>query len=425
MSSSWRWQLRPWATALRGGTFTPEYVEFEVRRALEYLGGDRHEGRRHAAVLVLRELAEHAPTFFFQQVQPFFDNIFNAVRDPKQAIREAAAAALRACLELTAQRETKEMQRPHWYEQSYEEAMRGFEEPIEKQKGLNRDDKLHGALLIINELIRISCAEGEKMRLEKEEIYQQQMQHEHSFRDVGSSHSRSRSQGGPTPSQSAYSQNIIFSLVAPNVEIKSRFSESRYCKELMANKFHEISFQVLKLRASRNALIQQSLFTLLPRLAAFQPKEFVECYLNDTVTYLLNYLKKDRERSSAFHAVGLLAVAVNKDISPHVNSILMIIKLSLPTKEIPPKRQKTVDPAVFTCISMLARAVGETLTKDVKELLEPMLTTGLSPALTAALHNLAQQLQKLKKDIQDGLLKMLSLVLMHKPLRHPGTPAVS
>lgn len=45
--------------------------------------------------------------------------------------------------------------------QSYEEAMRGFEEPIEKQKGLNRDDKLHGALLIINELIRISCAEGE------------------------------------------------------------------------------------------------------------------------------------------------------------------------------------------------------------------------------------------------------------------------
>ena len=34
-------------------------------------------------VLVLRELAESTPTFFFQQVQSFFDNIFNAVRDPK------------------------------------------------------------------------------------------------------------------------------------------------------------------------------------------------------------------------------------------------------------------------------------------------------------------------------------------------------
>ncbi|KAJ8022045.1 Serine/threonine-protein kinase mTOR [Holothuria leucospilota] len=406
--------------ALAGGTFTPEYVEFEVRRALEYLGGDRHEGRRHAAVLVLRELAEHAPTFFFQQVQPFFDNIFNAVRDPKQAIREAAVAALRACLELTAQRETKEMQRPHWYEQSYEEAMKGFEEPV--GKGLNRDDKLHGSLLILNELIRISCVEGEKLRLEKEEISQRQIQHEHSFRDLSSSQSKGKSQLSSSSSQSTYAQKITFSLLASAVEIKPRYSESRYCRELMTSKFHDVCVHVLRYRSSRNALIQQSLLNLLPRLAAFHPKEFVKDYLEDTVAYLLNSLKKERERSSGFHAVGLLAVAVNKDISPYVNNILVIIRQSLPSKEITSKKPKIVDPAVFTCISMLARAVGETLTKDVKDLLEPMLTTGLSPALTAALHDLAQQLQRLKKDIQDGLLKMLSLVLMHKPLRHPGTP---
>ncbi len=34
-------------------------------------------------VLVLRELATSTPTFFFQQVQNFFDYIFNAVRDSK------------------------------------------------------------------------------------------------------------------------------------------------------------------------------------------------------------------------------------------------------------------------------------------------------------------------------------------------------
>lgn len=45
-----------------------------------------------------------------------------------------------------------------------------------------------------------------------------------------------------------------------------------------------------------------------------------------------------------------------------------------------------------------------------------------SPALTAVLHDLSRQIPQLKKDIQDGLLKMLSLVLMHKPLRHPGMP---
>ena len=32
---------------------------------------------------MLKELALNAPTFFFQQVQPFFENIPNAVRDPK------------------------------------------------------------------------------------------------------------------------------------------------------------------------------------------------------------------------------------------------------------------------------------------------------------------------------------------------------
>lgn len=72
----------------------------------------------HTQVLVLRELAVSAPTFFFQQVQPFFDNIFFAVWDSKQAIREGAVSALRACLILTTQRETKEMQKPQWYKVS-------------------------------------------------------------------------------------------------------------------------------------------------------------------------------------------------------------------------------------------------------------------------------------------------------------------
>ena len=32
------------------GSYTAEYVEFEVKRAFEWLGGERNEGRRHAAV---------------------------------------------------------------------------------------------------------------------------------------------------------------------------------------------------------------------------------------------------------------------------------------------------------------------------------------------------------------------------------------
>lgn len=37
----------------------------------------------YVQVLILRELAIHTPTLFYQQIQQFFDNIFIAVRDPK------------------------------------------------------------------------------------------------------------------------------------------------------------------------------------------------------------------------------------------------------------------------------------------------------------------------------------------------------
>lgn len=36
--------------ALASSTTTADYVEYEAKRAFEWLSGDRHEGRRHAAV---------------------------------------------------------------------------------------------------------------------------------------------------------------------------------------------------------------------------------------------------------------------------------------------------------------------------------------------------------------------------------------
>lgn len=45
-----------------------------------------------------------------------------------------------------------------------------------------------------------------------------------------------------------------------------------------------------------------------------------------------------------------------------------------------------------------------------------------SPALTAALQEVSVRIPSLKRDIQDGLLKMLSCILMQRPLKHPGIP---
>ncbi|XP_077105803.1 serine/threonine-protein kinase mTOR isoform X2 [Ranitomeya variabilis] len=446
--------------AMAGDTFTAEYVEFEVKRALEWMGPERHEGRRHAGVLVLRELAISAPTFFFQQVQPFFDNIFNGVWDPKQAIREGAVAALRACLILTTQREPKELQKPQWYRQTYEEAERGFDETLSKEKGMNRDDRLHGALLIINELVRISSIEGEvsssaqtpntktgtkekppkkRLRDEMEEITQQQLVHDKHCKDLLTYGLKPRhitpfagvQSVQPQPTNALLSllgytgQHGILGYGAAPMPEKSVLVESRACRELIEEKFDQICRWVLKCRSSKNPLIQMSILNVLPRLAAFRPSAFTaDQYLPETMSHLLSCVRKEKERTVAFQALGLISVAVRSEIRCYLPKILEHVKSALPPKDFAHKRQKSmqVDATVFTCISMLARALGPSIQQEVKELLEPMLSVGLSPALTAVLYDLSRHIPQLKKDIQDGLLKMLSLVLMHKPLRHPGMP---
>ncbi|KAG8568465.1 hypothetical protein GDO81_014010 [Engystomops pustulosus] len=425
--------------AMAGDTFTAEYVEFEVKRALEWLGADRNEGRRHAGVLVLKELAVSAPTFFFQQVQSFFDNIFYAVWDPKQAIREGAVAALRACLILTTQREPKELQKPLWYKQTYVEAEKGFDETLFKEKGMNRDDRLHGALLIINELVRISSMEGERLREEMEEITQQQQVHDKHCKELMTFGLKPRHITPFASVQSVQPQttNALLSLLgytgqqgilgygtAPMPE-KSTLVESRACRELIEEKFDQICRWVLKCRSSKNPLIQMTILNVLPRLAAFRPSAFTaDQYLPDTMNHLLSCVRKEKERTVAFQALGLISVAVRSEIRCYLPKILEHVKSALPPKDFAHKRQKSmqVDATVFTCISMLARAMGAPMQQEIKELLEPMLSVGLSPALTAVLYDLSRHIPLLKKDIQDGLLKMLSLVLMHKPLRHPGMP---
>ena len=102
-------------------------------------------------------------------------------------------------------------------------------------------------------------------------------------------------------------------------------------------------------------------------------------------------------------------------------------------------RTIVVEPNVFSCISQLARALGTQLTAKIESLLDQMFSVGLSSGLTNALRVIAMHIPTLQKNIQgleyikhlivfivelfvDGVLKMLSLILMHRPLKHPGAP---
>ena len=64
----------------------------------------------------------------------------------------------------------------------------------------------------------------------------------------------------------------------------------------------------------------------------------------------------------------------------------------------------TQDSSVFICISMLARAVGPQVEKDIKALLDQMFSVGLSVELTSALRIIAQEVPQLQRDIQGEIL---------------------
>lgn len=49
------------------------------------------------------------------------------------------------------------------YKQCYDESSNGFDDTFIREKGVNRDDRVHGSLLVLNELMRCSNAQWERL----------------------------------------------------------------------------------------------------------------------------------------------------------------------------------------------------------------------------------------------------------------------
>ncbi|RZC37432.1 serine/threonine-protein kinase mTOR [Asbolus verrucosus] len=395
--------------ALVSGSKASEYVEFEVKRAFEWLSGDRIEGKRQAAVLVLKELALTMPTYFYQHVSQFFDLIFFAVQDTKPAIRESAVEALRAALVVTAQRETaKQNQRPQWYKQCYDESVKMLS--VERGERM-REERVHGFLLILNELVRCSNAEWERKHKSLLERTDTKQTVEMSFNFTKSRFVFSVSRRIP--------QYQAVSLAPSQIAI----IESQICRQLVAEKFEYICLDVVAHSSSRSSHIQQSFLNILPRLAAFDRETFVKNHLNAIMDHIFNILKsREKERAKAFVTIGMIAIAVESDIDVYIKRIMDIIRMYLPRTDILGRKRSPIDASIFNCITFLAHALKVHTKMDIPNLLEPMLATGLTASLTICLRELSRKVPEHKEKISLGLLKMLSYILLNKPLVHPGMP---
>ncbi|EDW03717.1 serine/threonine-protein kinase Tor [Drosophila grimshawi] len=414
------------------GSKGAESFDFDIKKAFEMLSGDRQEYRRHAAVFILRELAIALPTYFYQQILTFFEHIFNAIFDPKPAIRKSAGEALRAALIVTAQREsTKQSSEPQWYNICYEEASNSFKTEVltgKEQKGMTRDDRIHGGLIVFNELFRCANAQWERQYTTLKKLFPKSQHNK--FLEAGSSSSVGSQLTTIVPRlkvpfvdklgstqmhmDSEQHNGIGNKLASHNV------LESAYAHEILKKHFIKICDNVLEQRSSKSLYVQQALLQIMPRLAAFNREVFVEQYLNRCVAHLMAILRgKEKDRNVAYITIGYIAVAVESDIENLLKPIMSNIKQALPLKELASKRKVPVDATVFACITLLAHAVKSQIAEDVREILEQMFHTGLSPALTVCLRELAENVSELKSAITEGLIGVLFQVLMNKPAAIP------
>nr|XP_027196731.1 serine/threonine-protein kinase mTOR-like [Dermatophagoides pteronyssinus] len=527
--------------ALNSGSSTPNFVEFEIRRAIELIGNEKNDlQKRHSAILNLRELANVTPSYFFNHVMHIFENIFIAIYEPK--LREPAIAALRSALSVVVQRERLassissasssssasastsstskssstavrsriDQQIPMCYELCYNEIIKSFEERDRSAK--DRDDRIHAALLILNELIR--CSHDSSIIFRDSSINRQldflynnlrelndlntfyfsnylfyDFDYPLSFDLIGQNISSSSSSSKKSQNNSSSNNNTdhltdwhygyltklfrnyqnldsssmplmyglrtLQSMVNYHKEMgsapilsffhKRKFTKlSTICYQLIQNHFDIICLHLISLLKLKNSIqINQVLLLVLPSLTSLNPKYFSKTgqYVNDSIQYLLICIKNQSLRSLAFISLGLFALSI-KDVSEnaidqHLPLMISQIRQFFPAKDhlnqqsTPSSTSKkhrqqssinnhiVPDPAVFTCLSFIAQAVGRKIRLEIAEMLPSMFVNGLSEPLVNSLYDICKYIPELKSDIHELLLKILSKIIMDRPMIRP------
>lgn len=217
---------------------------------------------------------------------------------------------------------------------------------------------------------------------------------------------------------------VIIKNVSPLVNLFS-FSifylfMTKRCNFIVVNVFYYYDLimcisDIMAQQISRSHNVHQMLLLIIPRLAAFNREAFARKHLKSTINHLITFLcGREKERAMAFITLGLICVAVEDDIQQYLHRIIEIIKSTLPLKDVAKKRNG-IDTSLFKCVTLLGFAVKENISNELKDLLDPMCLTGLSPQLTTCFKELSHNVPSLKKDITSRLLNILSLILRKKP----------
>ena len=277
--------------AAAGGASLSDVVEEQVKRGLHWLAAPRQEHARLAGVIVLQELANAAPAVFNVHVRSFIEVIWNPLRDPKPNVREAAVAALRACLVLVEKRETR--YRVQWYYRLFEETQRGLTRVVSVET-------VHGSLLALGELLRHT---GEFMLARYREVCATVLR----FRD----------------SKEKLIRRAVITLLprlaafAPERFVRSYLKQStEHLLTVLANSF-ERGAGFVAVAEMASALASAGVGHYLKA-----PDDFLRPIATQIRECLLSRMRGKGQCSEALECAGTLCVALKADWQPHMAQLL-------------------------------------------------------------------------------------------------------
>ena len=190
--------------------------------------------------------------------------------------------------------------------------------------------------------------------------------------------------------------------------------------------------------------INQVILLILPSLTSLNPQQFSDLnYVNEAIQYLLNCVRNPTLKPLAFislgiyviisffifkvdidflliYSLGLFALAI-KDVNAnrlddHLSTIINQIRQSFSGRDnsSSKKRISSPNPAVFTCLAFLTQAVGPKIKSDILEMLPSMFSIGLTEPLANSLYDICKYIPDLKANIHEGLLKILSQIIINR-----------
>ncbi|CAF0732022.1 unnamed protein product [Adineta steineri] len=477
------------------GRMSIDQFSLDVPKALERISREeQHETRRYSGITILKEIAIAAPSRYYHLITPveqFFEQLFGTMTDPKQYIREAFAETMQATLVVLIDREREEQKNNNSdittgqdltssntsyaintesntflkaYNMAYNEAMKCLQvETTTKNKNTQREDRIHGGLLLLNELLRVSDVKFESICQDLIQPYSAPKPKPISYKDVHRSRvALTFERTGPLSPM-----DIIDNPEQSQIQVQSSLIRS-----IMLDNFVNICNQVFQYRQQPKSMIPNVLIRILPRLASLDYRWFShQPYVDATMTFIYERINSHelKERQLAFHALGLMILS---DKTSRINDTDSLITTTPLTKDmtkifeclkqtfIPisstntsitsghahrrqnsnqsssssqqqqqssinnllPCRYSSPDSSVFACITMIGEA-GPDASKCLDNLLEYLLHCGLNHSLLFCLDKLCSMPlihTDTKRKIHQGLLENLRSILSNPLAYNPN-----